>query len=548
MLIFQTAQPHLVPQAETIVKRLQEAGYIAYFAGGCVRDALRQAPIKDIDIATSATPDEVAALFPAQSVGVGKSFGVMLVVVNGISYDVATFRTDGGYQDGRHPDSITYDTAEHDAQRRDFTVNALFYEPIAQQVMDFVGGVADLKAGILRTVGDPSCRFREDRLRILRAIRFATVCNWQIETATWDALVAEVPNLMCVSMERIRTEFIRTLCEAVDPVHALDLLYKSGILQHILPEMVRLKGCLQDPQWHPEGDVWEHTVKMLGMIPPKRDPDLVWSVLLHDIGKPDTLIVSTKPDGSPWYRTPNHAVVGAPIAESVLRRFKEPNERIERVTIAVRHHMQFVEIRKMRNASLRKMLGRPTMALELELHRLDCLASHAKLDLYDFAQERLAAFADEPLLPPPFLTGRDLIAMGYAPSPTMGKHLKRAYTQQLEGATRDELLFAALLHAPGHSNRRTRIAFVIGGDNGEIPLPCAWEARTKQANWEVFLIVLPGVYRSEPLPMCAQLLRLVTDCAGNADFPPPKSFDLLIVKRDLAQAELLATAAHALLL
>lgn len=533
-LHFLSNQPLLVEQAIHVVRTLQQAGFIAYFAGGCVRDALRQAPVKDIDIATSATPEEVAALFPAQSIGVGKSFGVMLVVLNGISYDVATFRTDGGYQDGRHPEFITYDTAEHDAQRRDFTVNALFYDPIAQSIIDYVGGVADLEAGVLRAIGTPRLRFQEDRLRLLRAIRFATVCNWKIDPQTWQALCDEAPHLMCVSIERIHVEFIRMLCEAENPGEALHLLRISGLLQCFFPELVALHGCLQDPIWHPEGDVWQHTVKMLQLIPRKRDPELVWSVLLHDIGKPAALIVDRKPDGSPWYRTPNHASIGAQMAEPLLRRFKASNDAIERITTAVRYHMQFVEIQKMRQSSLRQMLGRPTIELELALHRLDCLSSHAKLDLYDYAREQLDAFAGEPVLPPPALTGKDLIVLGYKPSPAFGRHLKKAYQAQLEGADRATLLVDALCQAPGHSNRAKRIAFVLNAD-GSIPLQKAWETRSEHPDWEVALIVVPGIYWNQPTPEGVRVLRLVTDCAGNTDYPAAKTFDLLIL--DAAQAE-----------
>ena len=541
MLTFRSHQPNLAVQAEHIVRTLQNAGFTAYFAGGCVRDALRDAVIKDIDIATSATPEEVGALFPAQSVGVGKSFGVMLVVLNGISYDVATFRTDGGYQDGRHPESVTYDTAEHDAQRRDFTVNALFYDPVTEEVIDYVGGVSDLKAGILRAIGTPLKRFQEDRLRLLRAIRFAAVCGWTIEAHTWAALCAEAPQLMCVSIERIRIEFIRTLCESAKPSEALHLLRVSGLLRQFFPEMLRLHGCLQDPHWHPEGDVWQHTVKMLDLLPSPRAPELVWAVLLHDIGKPDALVVSTKPDGAPWYRTPGHAAVGARMAEPILRRFKVPNEAITRITTAVRYHMQFVEIQKMRTASLRQMLGRPTIALELELHRLDCLSSHAKLDLYHFAMDRLAAFKEAPVLPPPALTGHDLLALGYTPSPRFGAYLKKAYTAQLEGATREDLLFHALCHAPGHSNRTKRIAFVLDA-SGNIPLFPAWEQRTARADWQVSLIVPVGIPWKQPLPEAAQLYRLVTDCAGNTDYPPKNTFDLLICSGPDLPPDLLATA------
>lgn len=436
---FLSSNPNLVPQAIRIVQRLQAAGYTAVFAGGCVRDALRGKPIKDVDIATSARPEEVAALFPAQSVGVGKSFGVMLVVIDGMSFDVATFRTDGGYQDGRHPESIAYANAREDALRRDFTVNALFWDPVSENIMDFVGGEADLRAGIVRTVGKAQERFQEDRLRLLRAIRFASVCGWTLEEETWAAIKAEAPHLGCVSMERIRTEFLRMLCESATPSDAMRLLLESGLLQVFFPEVIRLKGCLQDPIWHPEGDVWEHTLRMLDLTPAPRDPELVWAILLHDIGKPDALVVWKKPDGSPWYRTPNHANLGAEMVEPLMRRFKEPRERIERVRTAVAHHMQFVELPRMRAATIRKMLGRETMPLELELHRVDCLSSHAKLDLYDLAKEYLAKYAQEPLLPDPLITGKDLIALGCKPSPKMGELLKELYAAQLEGADRAEL-------------------------------------------------------------------------------------------------------------
>ena len=440
-LTFQSADGALAERACAIVRRLRGNGFTAYFAGGCVRDALRGAPVKDIDVATSATPDQIAALFPAQSVGVGKSFGVMLVLQDGVPYDVATFRTDGGYQDGRHPDAIVYDTAEHDAQRRDFTVNALFYDPLEGRVIDYVGGLEDLRAGRLRTVGDPVRRFREDRLRLLRAIRFAAVCGWEIEPATWAAIRAEAPALPCVSAERIRTEFLRMLCEAPRPARALDLLSESGLLATFFPELLALRGCLQDPLWHPEGDVWAHTAKMLDLAPPPpRDPALVWAILLHDIGKPATLQTTVEPDGTLRHRTPNHAAVGAEMAEPILRRFKESRSVIEAVVTAVRNHMQFVELPKMRESNVRKMLGRPTMPLELELHRLDCLSSHAKLDLYDLAKRRLAEFAAEPILPPRAVTGRDLLTLGFTPGPALGELLDRLYARQLEGADRDTLL------------------------------------------------------------------------------------------------------------
>lgn len=532
-LAFLNQDVRLAERAREIVCTLRAHGFTAYFAGGCVRDALRGAPVKDIDIASSATPEEVAALFPSQSVGVGKSFGVMLVVLEGVAYDVATFRTDGGYQDGRHPERVIYDTAEHDAQRRDFTVNALFYDPIEARVIDFVGGVADLRAGILRTVGEATQRFREDRLRMLRAIRFATVCQWQIAPETWQALKAEAPNLPCVSIERIRSEFLRMLCEAPLPSRALELLAESGLLACFFPELLKLRGCLQDPIWHPEGDVWVHTARMLDLAERPRSVPLVWAALLHDIGKPAALQVGVKPDGSPAYRTPNHAALGATLAEAILRRFKESRETIEAVCAAVAGHMQFVELPKMKPATARRFLGRATIALELQLHRLDCLSSHAKLDLYEMAQARLAQYAHEPILPPALLTGRDLLACGYRPGPAMGEKLKALYALQLEGATREVLLEAALCAAPPLPDRARRALFVFA-PNAPFPLRSAWERLCESADWAVTLLVLPGQYWGEAPNAARRVWRVVTDCAGNADYPALSGFDLAILPHPMA--------------
>lgn len=364
----------------------------------------------------------------------------MVVLSGGLPFDVATFRRDGGYQDGRHPDSVVFDSAEHDAQRRDFTVNALFYDPATDRIIDYVGGQRDLEAGIIRAVGDPLLRFREDRLRLMRAVRFASVCGWTFEPATLAALRTEAPNLGCVSMERIRSEFIRTLCEAIRPGEALELLRTTGLLGVFFPELLRLIGCRQDPRWHPEGDVWEHTRKMLDFLRTPRTPLLVWAVLLHDIGKPETLIVDEAPDGTPRWRTPNHAPVGAAMVPDILRRFKESRAMTEAVAEAVRYHMQFVELPKMRQSTLRHTLGRKHIEDELELHRVDCLSSHAKLDCYDFARKKLRELADEPVLPPPLVTGRDLMTLGFHPGPNLGACLKRLYAEQLDGRNREDLL------------------------------------------------------------------------------------------------------------
>jgi poly(A) polymerase len=515
-LLFKSEKgPLLVSHANAIVQRLQAEGFIAYFAGGCVRDALRGAYVKDIDIATSATPDEIANLFPSQSVGVGKSFGVMLVIIDGFSYDVATFRTDGGYQDGRHPTSITFDSAEHDALRRDFTINALFYDPIAQHLIDYVGGEADLAKGILRTVGNPLQRFKEDRLRMLRAIRFATVCNWDIQDETWQAICQEASAISCVSMERIHTEFIRTLCEAQKPSTAMRLLEKSGLLKVFFPEIVRLKGCKQDPIWHPEGDVWQHTMRMLDFMPLPRDPLLVWSVLLHDIGKPETLQVLKKPDGSPWFRTPGHAEAGAHLAESILMRFKSSRATIDAVSVAVKHHMHFIEFPKMRTSTKCRFLGRPTIAMELELHRLDCLSSHANLNIYNLVKQSIESYANRPILPQPFLTGKRLIAMGYPSGKQLGNRIKDYYTRQLEGATEDELLRLALLHAPGGPKSSPKKIVFVYGPGKPFNLRDVWETLCKRPSWQVTLVIEQGVTWDEPYSPDKTILRQVADCAGN---------------------------------
>lgn len=540
-LTFQSAQANLADNALTIVRTLTQAGYQAVYAGGCIRDALRGAPVKDIDIATSATPDQVAALFPAQSIGVGKAFGVMLVVIHGISYDVATFRTDGGYQDGRHPQSITFDSAEHDALRRDFTINALFYNPLEACIIDYVGGLEDLRQGCLRTVGDPLTRFREDRLRMLRAIRFATTCQWQIDPATWAAIQAEADHLPCVSIERIRSEFIRTLCAAPTPSHALELLAQSGLLKHFFPELLALRGCPQDPLWHPEGDVWVHTARMLDLAECPRSPQLVWAALLHDIAKPNALQIGTKPDGSPAYRTPGHAHLGAKMAADILRRFKESRETIDAVTTAVAGHMQFIELPKMKAATARHFLGRPTIQLELALHRLDCLSSHAKLDLYTLAQERLAQYAAEPILPPPAIQGRDLIACGLHPGPTFGPLLKKLYTEQLEGATRETLLHTLLTqHA---TSQNTLFIYAPGAP---FPLRQSWEARCQTAPEKTTLMILPGQYWPESPHPQRRILRLVTDCAGRLDPPDLSPFNLIICPAEIPLPAPLPHGAHLL--
>ncbi len=439
--MFETASP-LYRSAVTIVDRLRGAGWQALFAGGCVRDALLGRPLKDIDIATSAPPEAVEALFP-KTVAVGKSFGVIVVITEEAPFEVATFRADGAYSDGRRPDAVRFTTAAEDASRRDFTVNGLFYDPATGDVIDTVGGCADLASRLIRAIGDPAARFREDRLRLLRAVRFASVLEFAIAPATAAALRACAPLLASVSGERVGSELTRILCEAPRPSHALGLLLESGLLAVVLPEVAALHGCHQPPEFHPEGDVWTHTGLMLDAVPAPRSPDLAWAVLLHDVGKPPTHEALPDPaGGAPRHRFPCHAPHGAELAAAILARLRQPAARIAAVADATRRHMAFVDIRAMRPATRRRLIGSPGFDLLLELHRLDLKFSTGDLTSYEFAHACRDAFANEPVLPEPWVRGRDLIARGYRPGPELGRLLERLYDAQLEGACpdRDALL------------------------------------------------------------------------------------------------------------
>ncbi len=410
-----------------IVRKLQAAGHTAYFAGGCVRDMLREAEPHDYDVATSATPAEVEALFPGRADLVGKSFGVVIVRLDGVHVEVATFRVDGTYLDGRRPDSVQFSTPEEDAKRRDFTVNALFYDPVEDRVIDYVGGRADLEARILRAVGEPRQRFEEDRLRVLRAIRFVSALGFQIEPNTWAAVKESARAVTVVSPERIRDELSKWLvgehrCEA------LDLLSESGILMLLLPEVEKMKGVEQPPQFHPEGDVFVHTRLVLSHL---RQPGygLAWAALLHDIGKPPTFSV----DETGRFRFNGHETVGARMAQKILSRLRFSNADIEAITAMIANHMSFKDVPQMRVGTLKKLMARDTFADEIELHRADCLGSHGDLGIYDLLRERRAAMSVEEVKPEPWVRGADVLALGMTPGPSVGCLLKAAYDQQLEG-------------------------------------------------------------------------------------------------------------------
>jgi len=418
--------------ATKLVRRLRDSGFIAYFAGGCVRDALLRKQPKDIDIATAAEPDDVQKLF-ARTVAVGVKFGVVRVLEGGIEFEVATFRSDGVYLDGRRPVSVTFSSPEEDAKRRDFTINGMFYDPLQDQVVDFVGGKSDLEHRLVRAIGDPNERISEDHLRLLRALRFAAALDFEIEPATWKAVTENARQITTVSHERIRDELVKILA---DPhrVRGLDLLDQSRLLQNILPEISRMHGCEQPPQFHPEGDVYVHTRLMLSLLPADVSPLLALSVLLHDIGKPVTYSFD---EVDQRIRFNGHDQVGAEMATGIMTRLRFSNEEIDTVVEAIRNHMVFKDTPNMRPAKLRRFMGRQNFPLELELHRVDCLGSHGDLQTYDLLANKQKEFENEPIIPPPLLTGRDLIVLGLKPGPRFGEILEAVQTAQLDGEIRD---------------------------------------------------------------------------------------------------------------
>jgi poly(A) polymerase len=410
-----------------IVWRLGEAGFRAYWVGGCVRNRLLGLPAEDIDIATDSRPDQVEEVFDRVR-HVGAKFGVCLVSLYGVQTEVATFRTEGPYLDHRRPESVAFAGPEEDARRRDFTINALFFDPIEDRVIDYVGGRKDLEARVVRCVGNPDQRIEEDALRILRGIRFAARLKFEIEKRTFAALGRHARDLEHISAERIRDELVRMLT-GPHPARALDLMDAAGALEVILPEVADMRGVAQPPQYHPEGDVWTHTKAALDALE-NPSPVLAMATLLHDVGKPPTY--EEAPDRIRFH---NHDDVGAEIAERVCRRLRFSNEEIEAIVSIVKRHMAFLNLQKMRPAKVARFLASPTIDDEIEMHRADCIASHGGLENYEFAREKLeeARTAHPEVLPPPLLTGDDLIKMGYKPGPVYSKILDAVEEQQLEG-------------------------------------------------------------------------------------------------------------------
>ncbi|HZR27937.1 MAG TPA: CCA tRNA nucleotidyltransferase [Terriglobales bacterium] len=422
-----------------IVRTLRERGFQAYLVGGCVRDLLLEREPADYDVATDATPNEVMEIFP-KTYAVGAQFGVVLVdtgdwqLATGNCIEVATFRNDGIYSDGRHPDEVRYTrTPQEDVQRRDFTINGLLLDPLENnKVLDFVGGQFDLKAGVIRTIGDAERRFTEDKLRMMRGVRFAARFGYVIEEKTMRAIRELAPSIHEVSRERVRDELTKMLTEG-RARRAFELLDESRLLPEVLPEIARMKGVEQPPQYHPEGDVWVHTLMLLEPLPPNVSPTLAWGALLHDVGKPPTFRVA--PDR---IRFDSHAEVGAKMAEEICHRMRFSNEETEKIVELVSNHMRFPEVTRMRESTLKRFLRMPNFGEHIELHRLDCGASHRDLTLYNFVNEKLSALPEEEIRPKPLITGDDLIAGGYQPGPRFKEILSACEDAQLEGRVQDK--------------------------------------------------------------------------------------------------------------
>ena len=420
--------------AGEIVRRLRAEGFQAYFVGGCVRDLVMGREPKDYDVATDATPDEVVRLYP-ESLTVGAQFGVVIVPREEGNVEVATFRNDGRYDDGRHPAEVRYArTPQEDVRRRDFTINGLLFDPTSEEVLDYVGGQADIRARRLRTIGDPMARLSEDRLRMLRAVRFAARFGFALDSMAKAAIRNLAPQIHEVSAERVRDEILKILTEG-QARRGFELLDETGLLREVLPEIKALQGVAQPPEFHPEGDVWIHTLLMLDGL---RDATttLALGVLLHDVGKPPTFTVRER------IRFDNHVEVGAKMAEVICARLRLSARETERVAELVRHHLRFKDFPRMKRSTQLRFLRLEGFEEHLELHRLDCLSSHGDLANYELARKLLEETPAEEIKPQPLLRGDDLIGQGYTPGPLFKTILQTIEDAQLEGKlqSRDEAL------------------------------------------------------------------------------------------------------------
>ncbi len=425
--------------ANSICRTLERDGHQALLVGGCVRDILLGREPADFDVTTDATPDRVQKLFPG-SLGIGVKFGVVLVPDGDLKVEVATFRRDLGYSDGRHPDGIAYaKTAQEDVARRDFTINGLLMRHDTGEILDYVGGRRDLGDGLVRAIGEAERRFTEDKLRMLRAIRFAARFHFSIEEKTLAAIRIHAAEIRTVSAERIRDELTKILTEGAAR-RGFELLDETGLLVELLPEVSAMKGVEQPPQFHPEGDVWIHTRMMLDGLAAGVSPALAWGVLLHDVGKPPTF--RSAAETGDRIRFDRHVEVGVPIAEVVCRRLRFSSDDIEQVKALVANHMKFKDVHQMRQSTLKRFVRQPRFAEHLELHRLDCAASHGKLDAYETVRQLLAETPAEQVRPQRLLTGDDLKDMGYTPGPQFQRILTALEDAQLEGLilSRDEAI------------------------------------------------------------------------------------------------------------
>jgi poly(A) polymerase len=441
-----------------IARRLHALGHAAYFAGGCVRDMLLGVAPKDFDVATDATPDLVQAAFP-RTEAVGAHFGVVLVIdkveradgeAERIATEVATFRHDGAYSDGRRPDEVRFSgDPREDVLRRDFSINGLLLDALrfdagdqlADCVLDYVGGQSDLAAKLVRAIGDPKLRFAEDKLRMLRAVRFAARLEFTIEPRTMHAIRAQAAEITAVSAERVRYELTRILTEG----HArrgFELLEETGLLAQVLPEVARMKGVEQPPQYHPEGDVWTHTMMLLEHLDRDSSATLAWGMLLHDVGKPATFTPPDPAKPGDRIRFNGHVEVGVAVARTILNRLRFSNEDAAQILALVKHHMQFGDVMKMKQSTLKRFLRLPKFAEHLALHYADAASAHGDLSLYEFAKRKFEELGEEQIRPPLLLTGEDLIAAGYKPGPGFRQMLTLAEDAQLEGTitTREEAL------------------------------------------------------------------------------------------------------------
>jgi len=431
--------------ATEIVRTLRAHGHQAYLAGGCVRDLLLGREPSDYDVATEATPQQVMEIFP-QTFAVGAQFGVVLVPFaaapptgedarlstnkegRGNVVEVATFRSDIGYSDGRHPDEVRFSRdPREDVERRDFTINGMLLDPVTNEVLDYVGGRADLKAGIVRAIGQPERRFAEDKLRMLRAVRFAARFEYKIDPATLAAMQKLAPQIHQVSRERVREELTKMLIEG-RAQRAFQLLDESKLLPQVLPEISAMKGVEQPPQFHPEGDVFVHTLLLLEKLPAGCSKTLAWGALLHDVGKPPTFRVA--PDR---IRFDGHVDVGVKMAAEICRRLRFSNDETDQILALVDNHMRFADLQRMKESTLKKFLRLPGFDEHLELHRIDCLSSNGIVESYEYAREKLRAIPPEAIRPTPLITGRDLIEAGYEPGPRFKEVLAAVEDAQLEG-------------------------------------------------------------------------------------------------------------------